>query len=171
MENIDVVGVLNQGLPGLVFLLSLLAFWLLTREQQKGRPNSAILKSIRHFMYINIFLALFTFIAPAADRILSQQDSQSFAAFDVKAKLGATTLKVGSAAVCVNADYANRHLLLKDKNTGNAIQVYAETVVPCVNGIQISLNQLDAFNLGWSADVNSSQVEVIPAMPGTKFIL
>jgi hypothetical protein len=92
--------------------------------------------------------------------------------FNVLADTGGRKLTVGDAAVCINTRYTNRHLLLKDTNTGRVIQVYAKTVIPCNNGDdRITLNQSDALNLGWKKGITDSLVEVVLAMPGQKFII
>jgi hypothetical protein len=51
---LDVVVFPGVGLAGLCFLLSLLAFWLIQREQQReGDPRHGILRAIYTFMIIN----------------------------------------------------------------------------------------------------------------------
>ena len=170
MDNLNIIEVLEQGLPGLVFLLSLLAFRLLTKEQDKPSPSQPILRSVRQFMYVNIFLAVLTV---SASIIAGYKDNPiaDSTVFNIQAKTGGSSLTVGNAAVCINAGYANRHLLLKDTETGKVIQVYAKTVIPCSDGYHIALNQTDALNLGWKKDITISLVEVVTAMPGQKFII
>ena len=52
---LDVVQILRVGLAGLCLLLSLLAFWLIQREQQReGDPRHGILRAIYTFMIINM---------------------------------------------------------------------------------------------------------------------
>jgi hypothetical protein len=64
LENLNVVQILRVGLAGLCFLLSLLAFWLIQREQQRpGDPRSGILRSIYTFMTVNMFAALLVGVA------------------------------------------------------------------------------------------------------------
>ena len=43
MENLDVLKILQTGLPGLVFLLSVLSFRLLSQEQSKNKPNDKVI--------------------------------------------------------------------------------------------------------------------------------
>jgi hypothetical protein len=58
-ENLNVVQILRVGLAGLCFLLSLLAFWLIQREQQRtGSPRRGILRAIYSFMALNLLAAL-----------------------------------------------------------------------------------------------------------------
>lgn len=65
----NVVEILKVGLSGLCFLLSLLAFWLIHREQQRAAaPRKAILRSIYIFMTSNLLVAglvaLSTYVGP-----------------------------------------------------------------------------------------------------------
>ena len=167
MDNLNIIEILKLGLPGLVFLLSLLSFRLLTKEQDKKSPSQPILRTIRQYMYLNIFLALLTL----GGSIIEDEYFSESTVFNIQAKTGGRMLLVGNAAVCVNAGYTNRHLLLTDSKTGNMIQVYAKSVIPCSDGDQIRLNQSDAINLGWEKGITDSLVDVVTAMPGTKFIL
>jgi hypothetical protein len=54
----QVVEILRFGLTGLCFLFSLLAFYLLQREQKIERPRKSILKNIRFFTTLNFISAL-----------------------------------------------------------------------------------------------------------------
>jgi len=166
----DIIEILKLGLPGLVFLLSLLSYRLLTKEQDKKNPSQLILRSIKQYMYLNIFLAILTMSGSIIEEeFFAGSDST---VFNVKADTGIRKLTAGDAAVCINADYTNRYLLLKDTKTGKVIQVYAKTVIPCTNGDdRITLNQSDALNLGWKNGITDSLVEVVLAMPGQKFII
>ncbi len=164
MENLNIIEILELGLPGLVFLLSVLSYRLLTKEQTKQNPSEEILRSIKQYMHVNIFLAVVTVMGS----MIYVPDTTAFA---IHAKTSDSTLIAGNAAVCTNAAYANRHLLLKDPGTGKLIQVFANSVIPCLDGEHISLNQSDAINLGWSNGVTDSLVEVVTAMPGQKFVI
>jgi hypothetical protein len=63
-QSLNVVQILRVGLAGLCFLLALLAFWLIQREQQRpGDPRSGILRAIYTFMVINILSALLVGVA------------------------------------------------------------------------------------------------------------
>lgn len=64
MDNWDIIEILKVGLPGLVFLLSAFSYRLLAREQGKSRPNHDMLESIKHYMYINVLLAILTAMSP-----------------------------------------------------------------------------------------------------------
>ena len=163
----DIVQILKLGLPGLVFLLSLLSYRLLTKEQDKKSPSQLILKSIKQYMYLNIFLAVLT----VSGSYIEDKFFSNSTVFNIKAKTGGKQLSAGEAAVCSNARYADRHLLLKDSSTDYVIQVEAKSVIPCTNGDHIVLNQSDAVNLGWKEGITASLVEVVPAMRGQKFII
>ena len=167
MENLNIIEILKLGLPGLVFLLSVLSYRLLTKEQDKKSPSQPILRSIKQYMYVNIFLAVLTLSGPIIeDKFIIDSD-----VFNIQAKTGNSQLLVGNAAVCINARYTNRHLLLKDPETDKVIQVYANSVIPCSGVDQITLHQADANNLGWDKERTDSEVEVVTAMPGQKFII
>lgn len=49
MENINVVEILTLGLPGVVFLMSLLTYRLIAKEQDKEHPNSEVIQLITRF--------------------------------------------------------------------------------------------------------------------------
>ncbi len=162
-----IIDILKLGLPGLVFLLSLLSYRLLTKEQDKKSPSQLILRSIKQYMYLNIFLAILT----VSGSLIEDEFFADSTVFNIQANTGGKKLTVGDAAVCINARYTNRHLLLKDTKTGKMIQVYAKTVMPCSKVDHITLNQSDALNLGWKKGITDSLVEVVLAMPGQKFII
>lgn len=176
MENINVIDILKLGLSGLVFLLSLLSFYLLTKEQEKNSPGDRMLKSIRHFMYVNIFLAVLTIIAPIVDKRFGglasddQKDMTNLDVFPVMAKVGGENPGKGNVAVCLNVPYSGKHLLITDSTTGKIIQVWARPMIPCTSGFHISLTPEDATNLGWTKEKNSSTVAVAPAKDGQMFV-
>jgi len=58
LNNLDVVQILQIGVIGLGFLLALLAFWLLRKEQSKTEPHPNILKQITIFMAFSISLCV-----------------------------------------------------------------------------------------------------------------
>jgi hypothetical protein len=58
-KNLDVLEILRLGLAGLCFLLSLLAFFLIYREQgREGKPREGITRAIYTFMAVNLVTAL-----------------------------------------------------------------------------------------------------------------
>jgi hypothetical protein len=59
LGNLNVLGILRVGLAGLCFLLSLLAFRLIQREQDRASsPRKGILRAIYIFMGINLLTAV-----------------------------------------------------------------------------------------------------------------
>jgi len=59
MENLNIIEILKLGLTGLVFLLALLSFKLLSQEQNsKNEPREIIIKTINRFMTMSIILTL-----------------------------------------------------------------------------------------------------------------
>ena len=91
-DVLDVVEILRFGLPGLVFLLSMMSFRLLSKEQTKPEPDPNILKSIKQFMYVNIFLAVLTILAPLLDSLSKEEES----IYNVQAKISGTPLAEGN---------------------------------------------------------------------------
>ena len=172
MENLDIVAILKVGLSGLVFLLSLLAFRLLTKEQEKIPPSDRMLKSIRHFMHLNIFLAVLTIAAPIAHAhfVRLPPDDRKEDVFKVMAKVSKEIVKKGEAAVCFNTSYADRHLLITDTKADKMIQVWARAKIPCTGDIHISLTPEDATKLGWAREKDSFTVAVAPAKGGQMFV-
>jgi hypothetical protein len=58
LQNLNVLEILRVGLAGLCFLLALLAFWLIQREQQRiDEPRRGILHAIYTFMTLNLLSA------------------------------------------------------------------------------------------------------------------
>ena len=163
----DIIEILKLGLPGLVFLLSLLSYRLLSMEQKKHEPSQAILQSIRQYMNVNIFLAVLTVAAPVADSLYTPSSK----VFNVEAKLSGTPLASGSAAVCNDAAYGGRYILINDRKTTKMIQVYAMKILPCNGNELIALNSTDASKLGWDGGNVSTAVEISAAQQGQKYIL
>lgn len=172
MENLDVIGILKLGLPGLVFLLSLLSFRLLTTEQKEGAPRPLILKSIRHYMYFSFCFALLTFFAPIFERYVLAGGGGGSESKTVKllARTSDTGLQAGEAMACEGSNYSNRFILIKDEQTKNLIQVYTKVVMPCDDSDRhIHIPREDAQNLGWQAEQTESTVSAVVASEGYKF--
>lgn len=164
----DIVEILKLGLPGLVFLLSMLSFRLLSREQDKARPNPQMLQVIRQFMYINILLAVLTGAAPWLDR---PPRAETVNTFDVEAKRSETVLTGGTAAVCSNAPYSGRYVLIVDEESTRMIQVQAMGVLPCQDSQVIAMAMEDAGRLGWGESDFPVQVKLSAAQRGQKFVI
>jgi hypothetical protein len=64
VSDLQVVDILRVGLSGLCFLLSLLAFWLISREQSRqGSPRERILRATYVFMVANLVAAILVAIS------------------------------------------------------------------------------------------------------------
>ena len=163
----EVIEILKLGLPGLVFLLAGFSYRLLAKEQEKDNPSPEVLKSIKYFASINVVLALLTIASPIIDNTYFSNSE----VLNLDAETSNTDLDQGTAAVCHDVNYANRYLLVKDNTTGKLIQVFAGSLVPCTEEPHIIINAEDAVNLGWSETVSKSEVEVVAALPGYKFII
>jgi hypothetical protein len=167
MKGIDFLEILKLGLPGLVFLLSLLSFWLLTVEQKRPVAREGILKTIRKFIYVNVAFVTLTAITPMAESNMINKSRE----FTIKATT-LSSLKQGFASVCSGVNYAERYLLIRNpKNLGNLIQVQAKTVAPCGGEKIISISPEDALQLGLNTPVASDNVTVAAAMSGTMFVM
>jgi len=57
-KDINVVDILQIGVIGLGFLLAVLAYHLLTKEQKQNPPRSVILNSIYVFMFFSVVLCV-----------------------------------------------------------------------------------------------------------------
>ncbi len=173
MENLNIIEILKVGLPGLVFLLALLSFNLLSKEGARDHPRPSLLKAIRNFMYVNIVLATLTLAAPILDRfvpnLLGKEAFSDQKAFSIEAKISPTINESGKATVCQNVDYRNSFLLVKDAVSQRLVQVRATGVCPCTDSKYILLGALDASQLGWPEEIDNRQVEVVPAPPGYRF--
>jgi hypothetical protein len=169
MENLNIIEILKVGLPGLVFLLALLSFNLLSKEGARDHPRLSLLKAIRNFMYVNIVLATLTLASPMLDRFVPKTSLPDQKAFSIEAKISPTISESGKATVCQNVDYRNSFLLVKDIVSQRLVQVRATGVCPCTNSKYILLSALDASDLGWPAEIDNRQVEVVPAPPGYRF--
>jgi len=141
----DIVEILRVGLPGLVFLLSLLSYRLLAKEQNKKEASVNILKGIKHFMHVNILLAILTISAPIAESFFNETPSGN--KFSAEARQSDTGFDMGRAAVCADAKYGGRYVLLTDETNTRMVQVYAMGILPC-DGDVIALNENEAKILG-----------------------
>ena len=176
MDNWNVIEILKIGLPGLVFLLSALSFRLLSREQGKEHPNTHVLSSIKTFMCINVVLAGLTLASPIMDKHLSHETDiaglePGDRSYVMKARTGVTELTLGVAAVCHNATYINRYVLIQDKVTGQLVQVFTKSVIPCTDTELIALSQDDVDQLGWQPGDDSKEVVVVVSEPGYMFAM
>ena len=172
MENLDVLKILQTGLPGLVFLLSVLSFRLLSQEQAKDKPNDKVLTSICRFMYINVALAVLTMSSPIIDNFLSEP-SVVDKSFETVVKTGNDELERYTAAVCINSEYAEAYMLLLEKESQKLIQVKAKSIIPCSDDeLKIHLNKIDMQELaGVTSTADSLVARVSIAPRGFQFPL
>lgn len=77
MGSIDVTEILGYGAIGLGFLLALLAYRLLAKEQGKDVPNESILKAIKTYMLFAVVLVLIGATVQVIGPISSPSDSGS----------------------------------------------------------------------------------------------
>lgn len=175
MEGINVIEILKLGLPGLVFLLCVLSYKLLSKAQdaENQNQNKDIVPAIKTYMFFSFVFAVLTIAAPIAESMLI---SQTKILENIEAKASPNgRVDVGKAAVCSNKEYSGRYLLVMNKNTQNMIQVRADMVLPlsCENAEQITLSQIDLEKLGWSNNKlkNRNLVHISVAAEGQKFIM
>ena len=84
-KNLDVLGILRLGLAGLCFLLSLLAFFLIYREQgREGMPRVGITRAIYTFMAVNLVTAI---IVGTAGLVATQQTKKGNTEVPIKGQL------------------------------------------------------------------------------------
>lgn len=168
-DNLNILEILKLGFPGLVFILCLFSYRLLSQEQKKAVPNNQVLKSIKCYMYVNILLAILTISAPLIeDNYLISNKLQRF---NIKAIMSTTPLNSGKARVCSDAEYNGRYLLINDPITGKLIQVFTIGILPCNTGNRIELSEEDVIRLGWTDFSKNVTVEVVAAEPGQMYIL
>lgn len=165
MENIDVLEILKLGLPGLVFLMMLMSFRLISKSQkQKLDPKTS--RNVRVFIFTNVFLALVVVGAPLLDN-----SELKIATFEVKAiKAGAEEeLNVG---VCTNSPYKNRYMLLRNSDSFvRIVQVKSKGIIPCPGDKEeLRIPDSVAKHLGWN-NRNEGALVVDVAAEGFKFDL
>jgi len=168
MDNLNIPEILKVGLPGLVFLLSVLSFKLLNSEQQKKAPSQPMLRSIKQFMYINIFLAVLTASGPFVEKTYFTTLSKTNAIEDIPLTVTlVSNNKLGKdeAAYCAKAKYGGRFILISDG--GKATQRFAKYgTLMCDGQDKIQINSPE--KLGFK---NDETVTVFIANEGMKFIV
>jgi hypothetical protein len=167
--DLPIVEILKVGLPGLVFLLSMLSFRLLSKEQDKKTPSTKILSSIKLYMYINVGLAVLTLASPFVDNARRVNDSNKV--HSLKVSLAEQKhMEAGNAVVCLGADYQDRYLLISDD--ANLVQVFANVPSPCKELSNLRLSKADLKKLGWDNDTikTGKHLDVVVADRGTKFV-
>jgi len=81
-NDISVVKILQIGVIGLGFLLAVLSYNLLTKEQKQNKPRTDILKSVYVFMSFSVVLCVIGIVSQLFDlnerTIISSQSSSTF---------------------------------------------------------------------------------------------
>jgi hypothetical protein len=169
MEGLNVVDILKVGLPGLVFLLSMLTFQLITKVARGGHLDRSLVTTIRTFMYVNVALAVLTLAAPVLDYLLVPAPTDKV--FTAEAGAGSHNMELGTAVVCANAAYNGHYLLVSSDDRSALIQVFARSVMPCPKPDQIELSDMDLRRLRLQPGAAAGTVQVVVAGPGQKFVM
>lgn len=179
MDNLNILQILQTGLPGLVFLLSLLSYRLLSQEQGQPNPNKRVLNSICRFMYINVLLAVLTVSSPILESYLATPKSDSTPvknSFETEVSAGFDGLKPLTAAVCVTSQYSGLYMLLLEKGSPNLLQVQATPIIPCQGDednnkvIRLSKNDMKEW-VGETINVERVKATISIAPKGYQFPL
>lgn len=174
VNNINVVEVLKTGTTGFIFLLTLLSFLLLAREQKFHPERIQLLKCIKFFVITNVFISAFTLttvlISPTTTTTTNEQLYSSVEGVEVVTASSITNQ--GVAAVCMDAKYFNQYLLLRNISNNGIIQVLVKNPLPCASGQeQIVIGNIDAEKLGLEAINNKDNVAISSVSSGFKFVL
>jgi hypothetical protein len=165
MGNIDVLEILKLGLPGLVFLMMLMSFRLISKSQ-KQKLDQKTTRNIRLFIFTNVFLAIVVVAAPIIDNRNLKVET-----FEIKAIKAdsAGELHVG---VCTNSPYKNRYMLLRNSDSFvEIVQVKSKGIIPCSSDKEeLRIPDAVASKLGWNNRVEGALV-VDVAADGFKFDL
>lgn len=165
----DVIKILQLGLPGLVFLLMLMSFRLITRAQKKNKSDPKVLKTIQLFISTNIAITLIVVGASVLDQIYVDEGVAT--TLEIKA-VKANMEETHVVAVCTNSSFKNRFMLLKDPNPeAGIIQVESKGTIPCSGEEEeLRLSSYLANQLGWK-DKKEGILTVDVAASGYKFDL
>ena len=169
MEGLNVVEILKVGLPGLVFLLSMLTFQLIAKVARGGHLDRSLVGTIRTFMYVNVALAVLTLAASVLDYLLVPAPTDKV--FTAEAHAGSHNMELGTAVVCADAAYNGRYLLVSSEDRSALIQVFARSVMPCPKPDQIELGDMDLRRLKLQPGAAAGTVQVVVAGAGQKFVM
>lgn len=169
MAGLNIVEILKLGLPGLVFLLSVLSYQLIAKGARQKHLSPSLVSTIRTFMYVNVVLAALTLAAPALDYLLVPTPAAKV--FTVEAHTGSRNMELSTAVVCQNAAYNGRYLLVSTEDRSALIQVFARSVMPCPKPDQIELSDLDLHRLKLQPGAATGRVQVVVAGAGQKFVM
>lgn len=76
-NDMNVVQILQIGVMGLGFLLAVLSYHLLTKEQKQEAPRSVIIKSIYVFMFFSVVLCVIGMLSQAGEFGIGQKEINS----------------------------------------------------------------------------------------------
>ena len=169
MEGLNVVEILKVGLPGLVFLLSLLTYQLIAKGEEQKHLSPSMVGTIRTFMYVNVALAVLTLAASVLGYLMVPRAPDEV--FTADARAGGRNMELGTAVVCANAPYNGRYLLVSSDDRSALIQVLAQSVMPCPKPDQIELSEPDLQRLNLRPGSAAGRVQVVVASPGQKFVM
>ena len=171
-DGLNIIDILKVGLPGLVFLLSLFSYRLLSAETKNEKTDMNVLSAIKQYMYLNIVFALLTVAAPIIDKTLLKGPSSPFEFVKFKVQGESSNLQTGKASVCTHSKYQNRYILLgyKHNNQMKTVEVFATPNLPCDTDDQLVLSSGDVTALGINSDnLSTLTLSGSAASQGLKF--
>lgn len=169
MENINVLEILKLGLPGLVFLMSVLTYRLIEKEQSKEKPNSEVIHLIKHFRNTSLVFAVLTMFPPIIEHYFFNE-KQPYKQIPISAFVDDGSLVSGTARVCDGVPYYGHFLLVTDKSSQAITQVHAKHVLGCEQDQpKIILSQADVESFNWQG--NSAEVLLLVANKGQKYVI
>lgn len=157
-ENLNVIEILKVGLPGLVFLLSLFSYRLLSAETKNEKTDKNVLSAIKQYMYLNIVFALMTVAAPIIDKTMFKEHSSPFEFVKFQVQGESSSLQMGKASVCTHSKYQNRYILLgyQHNNQMKTVEVFATPNLPCDTDDKLVLSSGDVSALGIDSQILST---------------
>jgi hypothetical protein len=169
MDNINVLEILKLGLPGLVFLMSVLTYRLIEKEQKKEQPNSEVIRLIKHFRNTSLVFAILTMFPPVLEHYFFTEKKQ-YEQIPIVAFTDEGNLERGVARVCDGAPYYGHYLLITDTVSQSIAQVHAKHVLGCTQDQKkIILSRHDTQSFNWQS--NSAQVLLLAANKGQKYVV
>lgn len=103
----DIVEILKVGISGLVFLLALLGFRLLSQLAHTGKQDVKVIRAVRFYMFQTTFLAVLVaamsivphWLSGSGLRAAANECELSLGRLQARMKMPATTLETLQAAV------------------------------------------------------------------------
>jgi hypothetical protein len=170
MEGMNVIEILKLGLPGLVFLMSVLTYRLIAQEQKKEQPNTEVIKLIKHFRNTSLVFAVLTMASPVVDYYFFDSTDRKYQQISITAVVDTGGLEKGKARVCLNAHYFNHFILITDAKSQKMTQVLADQVSGCTDSSEkIVLSKEDSADIQLKGD--QTKVVLIVANKGQKYVL